>query len=140
MEQINWLAIVLSTITPMFIGYIYYHPKVMGSAWMKTLGLTEEDLNKGNMALTFGLSFVMALLMTMFLLLFNNGEGQEGQYDTFLHGAWHGLFVGVLIAVPVLVSNSLFQRMSLRNILINAIYWLITLAVMGGVVDALTHW
>ena len=134
------LPLALSSLTPMIIGFVYYHPKVFGSVWQRSVGLSDEDIKSGNMALIFGLSIVMALLMSLFLLNFNNSAGQEGEYDNFGHGAWHGLFVGVLIAVPVLVSNSLFQRMSLRNILINAVYWLITLAVMGGIMDALTHW
>ena len=51
----NILAIVLAALIPMIMGFIYYHPKVFGRAWMQSLGLTEEDLKKGNMAVVFGL-------------------------------------------------------------------------------------
>ena len=140
MGSINYVSIALASVTPMIIGFIYYHPKVFGTIWMKSLGLTEEDLQKGNMAIIFGVSLIMSFLLSFVLLNFNNDVGQEGEFDTFAHGAWHGMFIGVLVATPVLVTNGLFERKNWKNLLINVGYWLITLATMGGIVDAMNHW
>ena len=74
----NILAIVLAALIPMLMGFIYYHPKVFGKVWMESLGLTEEDLKKGNMAVLFGVSLVMSFLLSMFLLVNVDGPGQEG--------------------------------------------------------------
>jgi hypothetical protein len=124
----------------MATGFIWYHPKVFGKAWMDSLGLTEEDLNKGNMAKIFGISFVMAVLLAVFLLPNTNGPGQEGVYDTFKHGAAHGLILGIMVALPVMISNGLFERKSWKNMIINGAYWVLTLCLMGGVIDAMNHW
>lgn len=140
MENVNWLSMVISTLIPTIIGFIYYNPKVVGTAWMNSLGFTEEDLKGGNMAVMMVVSLVLAFLISFFLLNFNNGPGQEGEFDTFKHGAFHGVFIGVVMAIPVLVTNGMFERKTAKNLVINAIYWLITLALMGGVLDAMNHW
>jgi len=138
MENVNWLSMVIATITPMVVGFIYYHPKLFGNAWMKTLGITEEDIKKQNMAMTYGIAIVMSFLIAFFLLNFNNSPGQEGEFDTFKHGAFHGLFLTVVMAMPILMTNGLFELKSLKNIFINIGYWLITLVLMGGVLDRRT--
>ena len=140
MPQPNWLAIVIAALIPMIIGFIYYHKAVFGKAWMNSLGITEADLKGGNMGIIFGISLLMSFMMSMFLLGNVDGLGQEGKYDTFQHGAMHGLILAIMIAVPVLVTNGLFERKNFKNLAINALYWIITFTLMGGVLDALNHW
>ena len=140
MENVNWLSLVIATLTPMIIGFIYYNKNVVGTAWMKALGKTEEELKQGNMAVIFGVSIVMSFLLAFFLLNFNNSPGQEGEFDTFKHGAFHGLFLGIVVAMPILVTNGLFEQKKGKLIIIDLIYWVLTLAVMGGILDAMNHW
>ena len=140
MPQPNLLAIVIAALIPMFMGFIYYHPKVFGKAWMDSLGFKEEDMKKGNMGVILGISLVMSILLSMFLLVNVDGPGQEGPFDSFKHGAFHGTLIGFMVAMPVLVTNGLFERKNLKNLAINTVYWVITLALMAGVIDALNHW
>jgi hypothetical protein len=140
MPQPNWIAIIVATLIPMIIGFIYYHKALFGKAWMSSLGLTDDDLKKGNMGVIFGVSLLMSFLLSWFLLSNVDGPGQEGPYDSFKHGAFHGAILGLFVAMPVLVTNGLFERKNFKNLAINTVYWLITLALMGGVIDALNHW
>lgn len=139
MEGVNWLSIVISSLIPMIVGFIYYHKSLFGNAWMKSIGMTEEKARQGNMAVIFGVSLVLSVMLSFFLLGFNNSPGQEGEFDTFKHGAFHGVIVSLFVAVPVLVTSGLFEQRSRNNLLINVGYWVITLALMGGVVDAMNH-
>lgn len=50
----------------------------------------------------------------------------------FVHGFYHGSMGVGLTAILVLISNSLFQRNTLTNILINAVYWVLALGLMGA--------
>ena len=59
------LAAALSTF---IVGFIWYHPKVFGTVWMKAEGLTEEQLKNGNMAKIFGLSFVFAFIASFMII------------------------------------------------------------------------
>jgi len=140
MENVNWISMVIATFIPMIVGFVYYNPKVFGNAWMKSLGITEEDIKKQNMAKTYGIAIVMSFILAFFLLNFNNSPGQEGEFDTFKHGAFHGLFLTIVVAMPILMTNGLFELKNLKNIFINIGYWLITLVLMGGVLDAMNHW
>lgn len=140
MLQPNWVAILIAALIPMIVGFIYYHKSLFGKAWMNSLGLTEEDLKKGNMAIIFGVSLLMSFLLSMFTLQSVDGPMQEGEFDSFKHGAFHGVILAIMVAVPVLVTNGLFERKNFKNLAINTLYWIITLALMGGVIDALNHW
>jgi len=140
MENVNWLSMVIATFIPMIVGFIYYNPKVFGNVWMKSLGITEEDIKKRNMLKTYGIAIVMSFILAFFLTNFNNSPGQEGEFDTFKHGAFHGLILTIFIAIPILMTNGLFELKNLKNIFINIGYWLITLVLMGGVLDVMNHW
>ncbi len=140
METINWISLIISTLIPIVVGFIYYHKNLFGKAWMNSLGITEEDLEKGNKVLILGVSLVMSFLLSFFLLNFNNSEGQEGQFDNFAHGAWHGFFVAFVVGMPILFISGLFELKKIKNLIINVIYWMITLSIMGGILDAMNHW
>ena len=141
MNSINWFSMALATITPLLIGYFYYHKAAFGNAWIDSIGMTDEQLKKSNSVLTYGLAIVFSFFLSFFLLNFNNdGINQEGDFDTFQHGVWHGLFVAITLVIPIIVLNGLFGKKSWKNMLINIFYWIITLALMGGMLDAMNHW
>jgi hypothetical protein len=57
-------------------------------------------------------------------------------FRTFKHGALHGFFSGLFIALPILGTNALFEQKGWKYILINVGCWTITLALMGGLLYA----
>jgi hypothetical protein len=124
----------------MVMGFVWYHKALFGKAWMDSIGMTEEKAKQANMPVMFGLSLVMAALIAFFFVNFNNGPGQEGEFDTFKHGAAHGVIIALFVVMPVMITNGLFEQKSWKNMLINLGYWVITLALMGGVIDAMNHW
>lgn len=124
----TYLSIFIAGLIPMLVGFVWYHEKLFGKAWRESLGLTQESLRQGNMALMFGGSFLVAFFLSWKLNEWSS-HTQPGM-SQFLHGFYHGA-VGVgLPAAAVLISNSLFQRNSVTNILINAGYWILTLGLM----------
>ena len=139
MENINIVSIIISVLLPTVIGMLYYNKALFGKAWMASIGMTEEKQKSANMALMMGIGLLTSILITMFLFGFVNSPGQEGQYDTFKHGAFHGAMVSVFLVIPTFISNGLFEQKTWRNMLINGLYWLITLTLMGGVLDAMNH-
>ncbi|NNF02415.1 MAG: DUF1761 domain-containing protein, partial [Bacteroidia bacterium] len=94
MENVSWLSLVIATLIPMVMGFIYYHKALFGKAWMDSIGMTEEKAKEANMGMVMGVSIVMSFLIAFFMLNFCNGLGQEGvagEFDTFKHGAAHGV-------------------------------------------------
>lgn len=139
MEKINLLSLVLATLTPMIMGFVYYHKALFGNAWMASIGLTEEKIKEANMGVTMGVSLVMSFLIAFFMTNFCNGEGQEGVFDTYAHGATHGAIISIFFVIPIFITNGLFEQKSWTNMLINAGYWLITLSIVGAIVDGMNH-
>lgn len=139
MENLNWLSLLAGAIIPMVVGFVYYNKALFGNAWMDSIGMTEEKIQSANMGMTFGISFIMSLILTFFMINFCNGPGQEGKFDTFQHGAAHGVALTLLVVIPIFITNGLFEHKSWKNMLINIGYWLITLVLMGGIVDAMNH-
>lgn len=154
--EMNFLAILVAAISALVIGFVWYNPKVFGNAWMQASGMTEEQIKGGNMAKIFILSFIFAVLLSTSLMpivihqmgAYSLTQGELGvlpSYDAFLtdygdafrtfkHGAFHGVFAGIFIALPILGTNALFERKGSKYILINSGYWILTLGVMGAII------
>ncbi|MCB9261759.1 MAG: DUF1761 domain-containing protein [Flavobacteriales bacterium] len=155
------LILLLAALVPMVIGFIWYNPKVMGNAWMAESGMTKEKAEGANMPLVFGLSFVFACLLSFAMhsmtihqmgvySIFNGDKSQLDYIDfmskysenfrTFKHGLFHGIIGGLVVALPILATNALFERKSFKYIAINAGYWMITLGIMGGIICQWSPW
>ena len=54
----------LAALIPLFVGMVWYHPKVFGTAWMNVNGFSEDKMKEGfNMPLVFGLTFVFGFFI-----------------------------------------------------------------------------
>ncbi len=135
----QWLVVGITALMPMVVGFAWYHKALFGNAWMQSIGKTEEDIQQGNMPVTFGVSFIMAFIVSMMLYYILHGNPEHGTdgLSEWMHGAFHGVQIAGMLAVPVLVSNSLFEQKSWTNILINGAYWIVAFAAMGAVCGAL---
>jgi hypothetical protein len=157
--EMNWIAILVAALSTLVVGFIWYHPKVFGTAWMKETGLTEEELSKGNMLKIFGLTYIFSLFIVtveMGLTIHQAGavsmiggypeiskalpsfkafmDDYGTTYRTFKHGALHGFLSGIFFAFPIIAINGLFERKSWKYIFIHSGYWIITLAIIGSII------
>jgi hypothetical protein len=161
--KLNFLIIALTALVPSIIGFIWYHPKVAGTAWQKATGLTDDQIKNANMPLIMGVSLLLSFLLAvqvnflvvhqahiysvvmdepafkdpnsaLSLMLKDFMEQYGNNFRTFKHGAFHGTLASVFFMLPILATNALFERKSFKYIAINAGYWTITLAIMGGII------
>lgn len=160
--QFNFLVIFLASLVPMVIGFIYYHPSVMGKMWMAVNGFKEEDMKQGNMSVIFIASFILSFLLAFSIqfivihqyhlgsILMNHPDFKKPstelgkwfaefmttygrEFRTFKHGALHGVLTGIFTIMPVLGTNALFERKGAKYIFVNTLYWIICFAIMGGI-------
>lgn len=70
--------------------------------------------------------------------LYNTVTGLMDKYGhefrTFKHGALHGSLTGLCLVFPVLSIIALFEPKSIAWVVIHSVYWIICLAVMGGII------
>lgn len=70
-------------------------------------------------------------------------DAKYGMYTRHLHfghGALHGGMLAILIILPVVSINSLFEHRSWKYMLIHGGYWFISLALMGGLICQFLKW
>jgi len=156
------LILLLAGIIPMLVGAVWYGP-IFGKSWMNVNGFTEESLKGGNMAVIFGVSLLLSIVLAVGLTgltIHQNGiiqllathpdfetAGSEvntlystimdnfgDRHRTFGHGALHGALGTILLFLPVIAINSLFERRGWKYIGIHFGYWLVTLTLMSGVI------
>ena len=130
----NWIAIGVAALSSLLMGMIYYHKNIIGTLWMKETGMTPEKGKSMNMPVVLIMSAVLAFLVGTALTLNVQHGGPE--YQTFKHGAYHGAMTGIFMAIPIIGVPAMFEMKSWSYILINAGYWILTMAVMGGIICA----
>ena len=158
--EINFLAVLVAAVSALVVGFVWYNPKVFGGAWMKAAEMTEEKMKGANMGKIFTMALIFAALLALSLNMLTIHQmgawsmmGGERTADTlpsfqafmddygdtfrtFKHGALHGTLAGLFIALPILGTNALFERKGAKYILINSGYWIVTMAIMGGIICA----
>ena len=159
----NFLIVFLAALIPMFVGFIYYNPKVMGTAWMKECGLTMDDAKKGNMVKVLLTAFAFSIIISMFMwgivihqnaiysILANEPgiadpdseislwvkdfmDKYGNNFRTFKHGAFHGVLTSIFFAWPIIGTGAIFEGKSAKYIFIHVLYWMFSLGLMGGVI------
>lgn len=153
----------IAALIPFVLGALWYGP-LFGKPWMKVNGFTEEYLQKGNMAVIFGVSYLFCVMFSFMMTSFTIHQtniyglmvpeikeaGSAIQSDmieffnkygdrhrTFGHGAAHGLFFAVFIALPMIGVNALFERRGWKYIFIHWGYWAISTILIGGLLCAM---
>ncbi|MGV3461234.1 MAG: DUF1761 domain-containing protein [Flavobacterium sp.] len=157
MDKFNWIIILASGLVTLPIGFIWYNPKVFGTIWMRESGMTEEKAKGANMAKVFGLAIFFSIMLAFALpqivihqigaLQLTGGDPNAAlpsyhafiadyanHFRTFKHGALHGSMLGIFIVLPTMAINALFERKSAKYVLINAGYFIVSLAIMGGII------
>lgn len=129
--QVNYLAVLITTVITMVLGFLWYSPLLFGNAWMKQVGLKKEEMSGGSpvtyilTALTaLGGSFVLAVLLTMM------------KETTLMSGMIVGLLVGISISVKI-GMNFLFESRTWGLYFITIGYHLVTYLIAGIIIGAM---
>jgi hypothetical protein len=161
----NFTAVLVSALVPLVIGFIWYNPKVFGTIWMHSIGVTDEQKMKegAKMGLIFTLSLVFSFLLALSVpaavihqmglesLLMNDKPSRDAvteifvngkkvdyinNFRTFKHGSFHGVLMGIFMILPVIATNALYEKKGFKYIAVTAGYWIVSLGVMGGIISA----
>lgn len=155
----NIIALLIAALLPLLIYHIWYSPFLAGRAVQATAH-SAPARGPGRAALRVFLLLLFGLLLTgalMPLVIHQAGvysmlQGQpQAEVDrwttelmkahgrdfrTFRHGALHGAIAGIFFALPVLGIAALSERKRAKTVLMHAGFFIVTLALMGGVICA----
>lgn len=161
--KMNFLILAAAALVPLVLGAVWYHPKVMGTAWQKSTGMSQDQVKKMNIPLIMGLGFVLNFLAAISLnymvihqahvysmimnapgamdsnsevsMMVQNLISKYGQdFRTFKHGVFHGLLGALFLVLPVIATHAMYEQKNWKYVLINVGYWAISFSIMGGII------
>lgn len=162
MVNFNWWVIFVAALIPLLTGSIWYS-KALFYNTLKRLDNRQQDLKHS--PLIFILTYVLGILLAFGLVpitihqfhilsVFANDPaakqpGSElyqyiqdfftqygSNFRTFKHGAFHGALSGIFVALPIISITSMFEGKGFKYIAIHAGYWILNMALMGGLICA----
>lgn len=121
----NWLAVIAAALAAFALGAVWYGP-LFSKPWMKSIGVTEQDIAKGSMTTIFGIAFLLIALMAFCLAPMLNSP------DIGLReGGFYGFLAGFGWVAPAMIVNALYERRSGVYMAINSGYWILVFTIMG---------
>ncbi len=131
--SVNWLAIIVSAVVYMAIGYVWYSDMLFGKQYRKLMGVSESSMKPGTdfmvkmMVLGTVSAIIMAYVLSHNIVFSGTYLGTSGVMLGLMTGFWNWLGYQVII----FINGYLYEKKSIKLTIINASYMLIALLVMG---------
>ncbi len=130
LQNLNYLAIAIATVSSYVLGFVWYHWAVFGEAWADALGITKEEAdNTEGLGGAFVIALVSGLAKTVFFYLLMLSTNTSGVID----GALMGLAVAIVFTVTSLGYYNGFARAPLKLTLINSVHSIGELVLVGAI-------
>ena len=125
MPDVNLLAVLLCGVASLVLGGLWYSPLLFARAWQASVGITDDQLKGGSMAVIFGTAFLLSLLAAYVFAMFLGRE--MGLWGSTAAGA----AAGICWVAAAFGINYLFERRPLRLWLINGGYHALQFTLFG---------
>lgn len=131
LQNINYMAVVISAIASYVLGFTWYHWEVFGEAWANALNITKEEAeNTEGLGGAFIMSLISGLLKAIFVALLMAISNVSG----FLNGAFFGVLISAVFIVTSLGYYNGFARVPSKLTLINSTHSVVELCLMGAII------
>ncbi len=155
----HFYIIFIAALIPIIVGMLWYSKALFGNTWMRINRFNPDEMKSGNMFLLFGLVYVLSVFIAVGLMPYvihqmglmsliaddQSSAANKAWFDqsiatyghkfrTFKHGALHGTIAGLAFALPVIGICALFEKRGAKYIFIHAGFWVVCMALMGGVI------
>ncbi len=126
---LNPIAILVCAVLLWLLGAIWYSPVLFAKPWMAMLGIQKTEGKKRGMLLAATASFICDFVIAFILdhLIVWSGAGSFGWGALIGFIAWAGFIAAT--ALP----QGMFEGRPFKLFAINSGYWLVGLAIVGGV-------
>lgn len=125
MPEFNLWAVLAAAVSGFVLGGLWYSPVLFGRAWQREAGLSDAQLAGANMALVFGLSFVLCAIASFVFAMF------LGPRPPIALGLGAGFSAGLCWVGASFGINYLFERKSFKLFAINAGYHTLQFTLIG---------
>lgn len=125
MPHVNLIAVLLCGVASLVLGGIWYSPMLFAKPWQRLTGLSDERAKSGNMAMIFGLTFLLSLIAAYVFGMF------LGTSMPLAGAVGAGFSAGLCWVGAALGINYLFERRPLGLWAINAGYHTLQFTLFG---------
>jgi Protein of unknown function (DUF1761) len=130
---INYLAVLAALVASMVIGFVFYHPAVMGRTWMRLVGHTDESV-RGGSPLVYPV-VIVASFLTAWALAGATYLAYEFYQGSFLVAALvTGWILWLTFTVARMLVHDIFDTRSLKITAISALNEFITITAMALII------
>jgi hypothetical protein len=132
--EINWLAVVLATVSSMVVGAVWYAKPVFGRRWMRLSGIKEDEIRGAALPLiiTFIVSFFTAAVLA--------GSAAIAQHfyqgNFLLNAVLTAVILWIGFTAARMITHDLFDRRPSSLTVLNLAHELVTVIVMGLIIGA----
>lgn len=131
LQNINYIAVAIATITSYLLGFTWYHWVIFGEAWANALGITKEEAdNTEGLGGAFIMSLISGLTKALCIALLMVATNISG----VLNGAFFGAVVASVFIFTSLGYYNSFARTSSKLTLINSAHSIVELTLMGAII------
>lgn len=129
--HINWVMILVSAVCQWILGALWYGV-FFRKSWKKMVGIAEGE-KAMNPAFGLIVAFVACFLLSFVIAHVESWAGAT----TFTAGSKLGVICWVGFIAPPLVTQHIFEGRRANLFAINAAYWLLVMALGGGLLAAI---
>ena len=127
----HWVGILLASLAAIIVAGIWYSPIAFGKAWQKEAKIKDKDL-RGGSPIKYLVALLMILLTSVVLERFMVITNQQRMYEAAKVAAWIWLW----FVVTYVVAGGLFEKVSIKLMLIDLSGQFFILAAMGATLYA----
>lgn len=128
-DDIDWIAVVVSVIASMALGFLWYSKFAFLKQWQEDTGVIDEKMREGNMPVMFGGMIVLVLISTIALaLLIGTGDIEAGLAI--------GAIVGFGVAAARVLPQYMFAQQPNRLASMQAINLGVGILLTGAIIGA----
>jgi len=130
--SVNFVSIVVAAVAYMVLGALWYSPILFGSAWMRGIGKTKEQV-----AADFSPANYVYALITSFVAAYGIARimAWAGRH-TISDGIVVGLLAGVCFVLTTMGINDIYEKRPMGLTFINVLYHIAGFVVIGIIVGA----
>ena len=122
--------IVAACVASVLIGWVWYHPRVFGTTWMRLANVTPEMAERGKKMMP--LSVILSLCGSMLIAYVMNYVGIAFHIFDWVGAVFElALWCWLGFVVPTSLGTILWEQRPFKLYLINTLYWLVTFIAMA---------
>jgi Protein of unknown function (DUF1761) len=131
---INYLAVLAAVVASMVIGFVFYHPAVLGRMWMRLVGHSEETGASAGSALVYPV-VIVASFVTAWALAGATFLAYEFYEGSFLVAALvTGWILWLAFTVARMLVHDLFDTRSLKITALSALNEFLIITAMALII------